>query len=228
MKTFVALFILAVASMTALAGDNEAEILAMFQKMKTASYPASTFTKPMAWSVGQWVLFGNTDDDGEKSVSRMAIIARDGEWWTVEMKNMSEDDVTILQLELKGLNFVTSADNMDQVDFRKIRMKHNDDDPIEIEGFMLNMAKGMYKDGLKGWVMENTTIKPGPAITVPAGTFAGSSVAQSKVHMLGEEVESETWLSASVPITGLIKSTSSDGYSMVLLDFGLDGATASF
>lgn len=228
MKTLVLAIMMAFAVTAVYAGDYEAEIQSAFQKAKTASYPASTFTRPMAWSVGQWVLIGLTDDDGEKSLQRMAIVNHDGEWWTIEMKSINEDDVIYMQMVLKGLDKITSPENMDELEFKKIRMKTNDDDPIEIEGFMLSMAKGVYKDGLKGWVTQSMTLKNGPALTVPAGTFAGTSVAHTTVHVLGKEVESDCWMSASVPITGMVKSTSTDGYTQVLLDFGLDGAKPSF
>lgn len=210
------------------ADDHEAEIQALFQKTKTASYPGGTFTAPMSWKVGQWVLIGLTDDDNEKSIIRQAIIARDGDWWTIESRVISEDDIVTIQMEMRGLDKVMKGGDMDEIEFRKIRMKTNDDDVIEIDGFMLDMAKGMYKQSMKNWVHHGETFTQGQAVTVPAGTFAGTSLARSTVSFMGSDIESDCWFSPSVPITGMVKSADSDGNTQVLLDFGLEGAQASF
>jgi len=228
MRSLLLLVAVLTTTFSALSNDYEAQINARFQNVKTASYPASSFTKPMRWSVGQWVEVGITDDDNEKSTLRQAIIARDGEWWTLEMQTMNEDDFVIVQLEVKGMDKMMAGGGTDDIEFRKVRMKTNNDDPVTIEGFMLNMASGLYKDGLKSWVIETSNIKSGPAVTVPAGTFSGTSVVRTKLQVLGSEVESECWLSASVPISGIVKTADNEGNTQVLLDFGLEGAKASF
>lgn len=228
MRIILTLSLFVAAACTALAHDYEDVINARFQNVKTASYPASPFVKPMPWRVGQWIEIGITDDDNEKSISRQAIVARDGDWWVLEMQTMDDDDLVIIQLEVKGMDKMIAGGGTDDIEFRSVRMKSNDDDPITIEGFMLNMAKDMYKDGLKGWKVDATDFKPGPAVTVPAGTFASTTAAHTKLTVLGKEVESDCWLSASVPITGMVKANDNDGTTQVLLDFGTDGAKASF
>jgi hypothetical protein len=107
-------------------------------------------------------------------------------------------------------------------------MKVADNEPTVIDGFILNMTKGIYRDALKGWVRSTAELATAPPLTVPAGTFAGTTHTRSKMSILGKEVESDCWLSSVVPITGIVKSVSTEGYSQILLDFGTTGARPSF
>ncbi len=213
---------------SAVGSDYEAEINAKFSATKSATYPAGDFISHMPFAVGQWVLIGTTDDDEERSLSKLSIVGRDGDYWVLEAWTMNEDNVSISQFEVKGMEQAMQTGSIDDIDFRKIRIKTGDNDPMEITGFILDMSKGVYKEALKSWIQQSSERVSGGAVTVPAGTFTGTTKTHATIVILGDEIEADCWLSPHVPINGIVRTTNSDGYTQVLLDFGTEGARPSF
>jgi hypothetical protein len=211
----------------AFAGDYTEEINRRFEQNRTASYPAGEFSARIPFAVGQWALYGNVDDDGDKSITKYSIVARRDDYWTLETMVMNEDNVTTTQYEVRGIDAAMNSGNVDDLNFRVIRVKTDDNEPVVLEGCILTMSKAMYKEAMKSWVQSNTNLVSAGAVTVPAGTFAGTTKAHTKMSVMGKEVEADCWLSPSVPINSVVRTNNTDGYSTVLLDFGMSGATAS-
>ncbi len=229
MKTRAVAFLLVWSSIAVVAGDYEGKIEKLFTTQKGEQYPAETYAGVLPFSVGQWVMYGNTDDDDERSISRNSIIARDGEVWTLEMYVMTDDNITITQFDVVGMDKAMQTGTVDDVVFKRIRVKVNDADPMEISGFILDMSKGLYKEALKSWVTTTTSsVSDGGALTVPAGTFAGTTKVRSSITVMGKTIEADCYMSGVVPLGGVVQSRNSDGYSQILLDFGLSGAKASY
>jgi hypothetical protein len=89
------------------------------------------------------------------------------------------------------------------------------------------MAKGMYSKSLKGITAKPSVTGDGGSVTVPAGTFAGTTKITSEVALNGEEEKSVAWAHPSVPLYGVVKSTTDDEFTMILLDFGTSGARSA-
>jgi hypothetical protein len=226
MRLLIALFF--TATVLHAGGVNDARIAELFAKTGK-THAAAPWTKPVAMAVGQWVMFGITDDDGERMVMKQSIIEKDGDVVTIEMVTINEDDVIMQQLTVKGLFDGVQRGNVDDVEILKVRMKTNDDEPVEVESFILKMAQGMYSKAFKGWVTETKTVATGEDVTVPAGTFKGTTVVTSEMTATGESEETKSWVHPAVPMSGVVKSTYDGGdYTMVLLDYGMTGAKASF
>lgn len=209
------------------ADDHEEEVAAAFAKNKTEQYGAEKFTKVIPYKVGQWVLYGQIDDDGDQSLYKMSVVGQEGDTWILETWMMNEDDIVIMQLHVKGMQKAIETRNTDDLEFSKIKMKNNDSEPIVIDGFVLNLSAGVYKSAMNTWIQQSTDLVDGGAVVVPAGSFAGTSKAQSKVVIMGDEVEGTGYLHPAIPIYGMVKSVNDDGYTMILLDFGLEGAKPS-
>jgi hypothetical protein len=226
MRMFIALFFSA--TLLHAGGVNDARIAELFAKTGK-THAAAPWTKPAPIAVGQWVMFGITDDDGDRMVMKQSIIEKDGDVVTLEMVTINEDDVIMQQLTVKGLFEGVQRGNMDEVEILKVRMKTNDDEPIEVESFILKMAQGMYTKSFKGWVTQTSTVASGEDVVVPAGTFKGTTVVTSEITATGESEETKSWVHPAVPMSGVVKSVYDDGdYTMVLLDYGTTGAKASF
>ena len=210
------------------ADDYEERIRELFERTKSQTYAAQAFTAVIPYAVGQWVMYGHTDDDGERSIVKYSIVGKEGDEWTIETMIMDEDDIIVTQYVISGFEDAARSGNPEDIEFRKIRMRPSeDDDIVVIEGFVLDLAKGAYKDALKSWFHSNSDLSDGGSATVPAGTFAGTTKARSVVTIFGETVDATSWLHPAVPIHGLVKSENTDGYTSILLDFGMEGAVSS-
>ena len=229
MKTLlIALGVFALATIVQVqAADNKEKINAMFANVHNRTFPAAAFTNPMPMAVGQWALYGMTDEDGERKIFRTAIIAHEGDAWTIEITTIDEDNTVMMQMTVSGLEKARETKSLDDVEIVAIRMKQNDDEVMTIDAMMLSLTKGMYKKSLSGFSGANTA-GDGGSITVPAGTFAGTTMVISEVSIAGDSDETKSWSHPSVPVHGTVKSIVDEEDTMELLDFGTSGATPSF
>ena len=226
MFRFIATFLTA-ATIAAAGGDNDARIAAMFAAAKSATYAARPFTEPMSLKAGQWVTYGITDDDGDRTVMTTRIISvTDGEV-VMEHEMILEDDVLITQFRIKGMEAARRAGSLDDIEFVGVKIKENDGEVMEIDRMVLSMAGGMYKKSLKGMAAKPTITGDGGSQRVAAGTFSGTTKMTSDVALNGTDEESIAFAHPDVPIYGIVKSTTGDEFTMELLDFGTTGAKSA-
>jgi hypothetical protein len=141
---------------------------------------------------------------------------------------MSEDNVMVSEMHVKGFEKAATTGDVDDLDFVKVRLKAGEGSQVTtIDGFVLKMARGAYKDQMKGWFNQQASFSSGGSVTVPAGTFEGTTKSESEVTFQGDTTEGTAWMHPDIPIYGMVKNENEDGYTMVLLDFGTTGATSS-
>ena len=210
------------------AEDYADKIKEHFSKTKSDSYPAQEFKSIMPYEVGQWVMYGLTDDDGERSIMKYSIVGKSGDVWVLETWMMNEDNIVISEMHVKGLKKAAETGDVDDLDIVKVRMKAGENSQVStIDGFVLKMAKGVYQDQMEGWFNSQVDFAPGGPVTVVGGSFAGTTKAKSEVTVLGDTTEGTSWMHPAVPIYGMVRNENEDGYVMELLDFGTSGATSS-
>lgn len=192
------------------------------QSQQTTYTGTQKFMKPKPYAVGQYVVMGQTDSDGKKSVTRMAIVGREQGGWIIETYTVSDNQEGIMQMLVAGLEKAAATGNVDDIDLLWVKVKDEDGKIQIIEGPMLSMMKGMYKKGIASVSMKITTYKDGGIIQVPAGIFKGTNVVDSEASFFGKKIKSKGWYHYSVPINGIVKSIDDDGNSVVLLKFGFD------
>ncbi len=192
------------------------------QSQQTTYTGTQKFMKPKPYAVGQYVVMGQTDSDGKKSVTRMAIVGREQGGWIIETYTVSDNQEGIMQMLVAGLEKAAATGNVDDIDLLWVKVKDEDGKIQTIEGPMLSMMKGMYKKGIASVSMKITTYKDGGIIQVPAGIFKGTNVVDSEASFFGKKIKSKGWYHYSVPINGIVKSIDDDGNSVVLLKFGFD------
>jgi len=209
---------------------NQQDIGTAFGKSKTVTYPAPPvpFETPMHLQVGQFVRYGITDKDGKKSIASYSVIGHDGDVWVLESYSLTSGNESWTQLKVAGLDKAMVSRSSDDINIITARTRNNNDAPTEIDGVVLSITKGIYKDALSHWTLKPTPIGKDDVITVPAGTFAGTMKGTTIMQMFGSSLSATGFYHPDVPISGLVKSTSSNGVEMSLLDFGTSGAKASF
>jgi hypothetical protein len=190
-----------------------------------ASYPAGSFTKPKEWAPGQYVVIGNSSGGKRESVARMLLVGKEGGAWIIE--NWSVDKggkESVGQMCVDGYDKAIASGDASGLELVWMKMIGDDGKVQKIEGSQLAMYKAFSKPVYESLVASSTGIKEGGAVTVPAGSFAGTSYAKTSAKVMGFNVEGEVWMSPAVPINGMVKSSSNKGKSTSeLLSFGVDG-----
>jgi hypothetical protein len=198
-----------------------------FATSSSEIYKGSGIFKPMPLAVGQFVIHGNTEDNGKRSVSRTAIVGREARGWIIESYTVNESSEGCSQMLVAGLEDIHKPRGFENIDILWVKIKDENGQIQTIEGPPLMMAKGFYKRALQSFdVSAMTNQGSGADVTVPAGTFKNTFNADSEVSVIGMKFRSKSWFHEKVPVSGMVKSITDEGkMTSELLDFGLSGAT---
>jgi hypothetical protein len=201
-----------------------------FAATSTKTYSGSGKYKPMPLAVGQFVTHGNTEDDGKRSVTRTAIVGKEGRGWILETYTINEHSEASTQMLIVGLENVHTSKGLENLDILWVKIKDESGQIQTIEGPPLMMAKSFYKRALQSFdISAITSQASGTDITVPAGTFKNTFSADAEMSVMGMTFRSTSWVHEKVPVNGMVKSITDGGkMTSVLLDFGKSGAKSLF
>ena len=199
-----------------------AKINTYYSVKKSATYGISkNFTSPMPYSVGQYVITGTTDSDGDKSINSIAITGKSGRAWIFEFYTLTPTSESAMQICMAGMAKAARTGNMDAVEIRWIKIREGSGQVQKIEGSMLTMMKAVYKKTIASLQVNVSGIKSGGLVEVPAGVFRGTKKVKGESSFLGKTYHSTCWYHSSVPVNGMVRSTTDDGEIVTeLLDFG--------
>ena len=201
-----------------------------FTVTSTKTYTGSGTYKPMPLAIGQFVTHGNTEDDGKRSVSRTAIVGKEGRGWILETYTINEHSESLTQMLIVGLENVYTAKGLENFDILWVKVKGKNGQIQTIEGAPLMMAKSFYMSALQSFDISAITNQASETdITVPAGTFKNTFSADAEMSVMGMTFRSTSWFHEKVPVNGMVRSIT-DGGKMTseLLDFGKSGAKSMF
>lgn len=192
------------------------------------AYTASHSFKPVPYAVGQYVVHLHSDGE-QKTISKTAIVGKESDGWILEIYSLSESNESTVQMLVRGMEKVHTSGSVDDVEIVWVKMKQKDEDIQTIEGPVLALTRGFYRDMLRGMTVKIEASSDGGTVTVPAGTFNGTTKMVSEMSFLGKSYSAEGWFHPDVPINGCVKSVSKENNSvMSLLEFGMSGAKPSF
>jgi len=201
-----------------------------FSANSSKTYKGSGKYKPMPLAVGQFVTHGNTEDDGTRSVSRTAIVGKEGRGWVLETYTINEHSESVTQMLIVGLENMHTSQGLENIDILWVKIKDENGQIQTIEGPTLMMAKSFYKSALQSFDISAITHQASSAdISVPAGKFIKTYSADAEMSMMGMTFRSTSWFHEKVPVNGMVKSITDGGkMTSVLLDFGKTGAKSRF
>ncbi len=192
------------------------------------AYNAEHAFKPVPYATGQYVVQLYSDGE-ERTISKTAIVGQDSNGWILELYSLSESNESTMQMLVRGMEQAHTSGSVDDVEIVWVKMKQKDQDVQTIEGPVLALTRGLYRDMLGGMTVKMVAGSEGGAVTVPAGTFNGTSRMVSEMTFLGKSYSAEGWFHPAVPINGCVKSISKENNSvMSLIEFGMSGAKPSF
>lgn len=190
---------------------------------------AGKFMKPMPWAVGQWVMTVTTNADGVKSLSKTSLIEKSGDNWTIETWSLTESKEDMMQMVIGGMEKMQESGNPDDMEIISIKVKDENGNISNIDGVVLSMTKGFYKKMLPNMNVKVEGGIDGGAVTVPAGSFAGTWKVNAEVSFLGSKFVSDSYFHPDVPINGMVKSVADEKkITTELHSFGLSGAKSNF
>ena len=175
----------------------------------------------MTLKAGDWAAYRILEKDQVKGVIKMALVGKEGDAWIYEFVSYTEKEVAVIQEAVKGLDDIARTGNPDKGQILWIKVKDKDGEIQTLDGAMLGMAGGAYKNMItNNMARTGATITAGGSVTVPAGTFTSTWKAETQVSQ-GRGSESGTaWVSTQVPLWRMIKAEGKSGQVVELVDFG--------
>ena len=115
---------------------------------------------------------------------------------------------------------------LDGFEVRAMKQKIDDNQPTEFPSAVVGLMKALWKPMVEGMVIDWNNKEQDDA-RVPAGVFKHCYQAYTTVSFFGSSQTTRNWAHPAVPMSGSVRSQSTDStFSMVLLEFGLEGATS--
>jgi hypothetical protein len=171
-------------------------------------------------SVGQWTRY-RLDDRGRTSIVTHKVIGEESGAFWVEFVTGAADAGTVLALLVHAPDRVDPA--RAEIQAAKVRMPNGL--LKEIRGAELKLTEDAYKRMVADLFSPSMSGLPQSDTTTPAGTFRGCYRQKAALAFVSSDSESTVWRHPGVPLSGVVRSQSSDAKLTVeLLAFGTEGA----
>lgn len=188
-------------------------------------YKGKKFKQVMTWAPGQYVVSGNIIDGKKDSISRFLVVGKEKGGWVFETTSTSlEGKLTGMQMLITGYERAVNTGETDEIKVVWMKMLQEDGTVQQMDETLIMVNNFALKSTWSKLINVNASFGDGGAVTVPAGTFASTSKAKTKVKVFFKTFETTTWLHADVPVNGLVKAASDDGKNITeLISFGYNG-----
>jgi hypothetical protein len=185
-------------------------------------FPAPTALVPKPLVVGQWTQHKLVNEKGEPALVTYKIVGEDSGAFWIEIASESYFGKTVTKILLVPGDRM----NPNTMDVRAVKMKDKKGQVTELEGPMLQLMKSMWQGSINMLAVSWQGL-PQETMPVIAGTFTNCFKARTDASWGAWRSVSTTWMHASVPISGLVKSAGIDHpTTMDLVGFGETGATS--
>jgi hypothetical protein len=186
---------------------------------------------PRPWAVGQWTLY-RLSSPGHVGYMKHSIVAKGtcGFWLETMVVSGRYDDRLVVKVCFRAMPDL-HTDPATEVDLYQAFMSRQGRRTVVIDfrnGQNPN-TKRMVRELLQSFIAlawQSAPQAQAQDTVVPAGTFAGAARVTARVIFLESLTTVEAIVHSDVPIGGTLKSASANGGEIILLDFGLAGATS--
>ncbi len=191
-----------------------------------ANFKASQkITGHINYVVGQYVIYGITDKDGNRSISKTSIVGKSKGGWVFEFYTLNNRQENIVQMLIIGLEKAAKSGKPEDVNIQWIKTKDEKGKIQMVDGKMLSMYKSMYRNNISSITYKTGAYENGGSVKVPAGNFASTYKIYTESKFLGKTYKSNTWTHSAVPINRVVKSATDDVSTMELLKFGTNAVS---
>lgn len=184
------------------------------------AFPAPITLMPKPLVVGQWTQHKLVNEKGEPSLMTYKIVGEEGGAYWFEVANESYFGKTVTKM----LVAVGDRMNPNTMEIRAVKMKDKKGKVSEIQGPMIQFMKAALQGSVNMLAVSWQGLPQEP-MNVVAGYFTACFKARTDASWGAWRSVSTSWMHASVPISGLVKSVGIDHpTSMELVGFGEMGA----
>jgi len=188
------------------------------------SFGAPSGFVPMPFAAGQWTRHKLVDDKGQPSFLTYKVLAQEGDAFWIETVTEGYTGRTMLKMLLA----IPNRAEVGSMDIRAVSIKDSKGHVTTLAGPMLSLMRNMYQGAVSTLAVSWQGL-PQEEASVPAGVFAGCFRARTDATWGPWHSANQSWSHPAVPLSGLVKSQGVDKpTSMVLVAFGLTGATSEF
>lgn len=183
------------------------------------------FTAPMKWAPGQYVVMGNLYNGKRMSINRYTVVRKEAGGWVFESIDTNDKGVQGgMQMLIKGYERAIATHDPSQIDLVWVKMLQEDGTIQMMEGEALMIYRMTLKSTWEKIILANDSYSKAGAVTVPAGTFAGTTTITATTKILFKSLTQVSYLHPDVPIHGMVKATDEKGSVYAeLLDYGFNG-----
>jgi hypothetical protein len=195
---------------------------ALGQPAQTIPAPSGFLPQPLR--VGQWTQHRLLDENQQPSFLTYKVVGQDGDAFWMEALTESYTGRMVTKILL------AIPDRMDpaSIDIRALSMKDKNGHVTTIDGPMLQMMRGLYKNAVSMLIISWQG-QPQEDAAVPAGQFTGCFKMRTDAQWGPWKSANTSWSHPEVPISGLVRSQGIDKpTSMELVAFGQTGAVSDF
>jgi len=189
--------------------------------------PEPASSEPLAWEVGQWAVYKNTDANGRVTYHRSSIVGHDECGWWAEIVNSSGTTGSILKV-CYSVPPWPRPDTTEGI-VRVVETQHGAgkkgvfDLRVEADAREAARIDEQFEGAFRPATYDDT-VSPG-TIRVDSGVFAGCRGVKVEAKVNGEVVKGTGWTHASVPIFGAVK-TEISGIVTEIVDYGVPAQAA--
>ncbi|NJO36684.1 MAG: hypothetical protein HC871_02505 [Rhizobiales bacterium] len=170
--------------------------------------------------VGHWAEYRDLDADGTVSRRLQKVVGQEGDAYWLE----TESDTSSGGTTVKALVAMADWTRPDTMDIRRMISQPDGEAPQEVPALLAQSLAGSMMRSFSWTVTEG----PIETVGVPAGRFEARVLSSQgpSIPFLGD-TSGTAWYNAAVPVSGVVKSASANGYRSELVAFGETGATSS-
>jgi hypothetical protein len=183
------------------------------------------FTAPMKWAPGQYVVMGNMYNGKRMSINRYTVVRKEAGGWVFESIDTNDKGVkTGMQMLIKGYEHAISTHDSSRIDIIWVKMLQENGTVQMMEGEALMIYRMTLKSTWERIILANNSYSKAGTVTVPAGTFVGTTTITATTKILFKSLTQVSYLHPDVPIHGMVKATDEkDNVYAELLDYGFNG-----
>ncbi|MEZ5933960.1 MAG: hypothetical protein R3F54_18845 [Alphaproteobacteria bacterium] len=170
--------------------------------------------------VGSWAEYRAIDDSGQVSRALQKVVGEEAGAYWIESENQAPSGTTVV----KSLIFAADWSQPGNIDIRRSFTQSNGGEPRELPVAVLGTLPGSLASNV-GFSVSPGANGPVETVAVPAGRFEARKGSSEGIALpfIGN-TSTTAWFNAAVPVSGVVKTETANGYRSELVAFGDSGA----
>jgi Fe-S cluster assembly iron-binding protein IscA len=205
--------------------QNKPSPLDIYWTNKGNTIEYKKFTGVKKWAPGQYVVIGNFDGTKKESVTKITVVRKEKTGWVYETITINKKGKTSgMQILVDGIDDAITKKDKTKISLVWIKVLSEDGSVQLMEGETLGFINALYKSQFDQYIVSNQIFEEGGPVTVPAGTFKGTTSIKSGINTSFIKKTFGVFMHPDVPVNGMVQARDENGNVVIeLLDYGYNG-----